>query len=259
MNLAHRVALNGVQLDEIDERINIKAVEEGAGKETLSAAGTAAGCGQRITNRRRDTLDIVVKFSMLIDYKDLPSRAELLEKVIKWAADGGYLTVNYKPNRRIYVVLAQAPGGGDLYEWTSVYSLTFRAFSVPYWEEETPRTVRTGTASNAACSMTVDGSAETAADITLYNRSGMTINNVTINAAGNTMTFKNLNMGGNATLTIRHSETGLLVLRVGGRSAMACRTPDSANDTRVKPGTRSFSFSADRACEMLVECRGRFA
>ena len=40
MILAHRAALNGVQLDSLDSRINIKAIEEGAGKETISAVAT---------------------------------------------------------------------------------------------------------------------------------------------------------------------------------------------------------------------------
>ena len=258
MELAHRVALNGVQLDEIDPRINIKGVEENAGKETITGTATAAGSGQRITAWRRDTLDIVVKFSMLIEYNDMPGRTELLEKVIAWAAAGGFLTLNYKPNRRVGVVLAQAPGAGDLYDWTSVYSLTFRAYTIPYWEEETARTATTGTGASGSCSMEVAGSAETVADITLRNMSGMTINNVTVNAAGKVMTFQGLSMGGSESLTISHSN-GLLVLRVGNRSAMAMRTPGSADDLRVKPGVRSFSFSADRACVMTVACRGRFA
>ena len=258
MELAHRVALNGVQLDDIDPRINIKGVEENAGKETITGTATAAGSGQRITARRRDTLDIVVKFSMLIEYNDMPGRTELLEKVIASAAAGGFLTLNYKPNRRIGVVLAQAPGAGDLYDWTSVYSLTFRAYAVPYWEEETPRAAATRAGASGFCSMEVAGSAETVADITLRNASGMTINNVTINAAGKLMTFQGLSMSGSESLMISHSD-GLLVLRVGSRSAMSMRTPGSADDLRVMPGMRNFSFSADRACVMTVACRGRFA
>lgn len=258
MELAHRVALNGVQMDEIDPRINIKGVEENAGKESITGTATAAGSGQRITSWRRDTLDVVIKFSMLIEYDDMPGRAELLEKVIAWAAGGGYLTLNYKPNRRISVVLAQAPGAGDLYDWTSVYSLTFRAYTIPYWEEEAARTASTGIGASGSCSMEVAGSAETVADITIRNQSGMTINNITVNAAGKVMTFQGLSMGGSESLTISHSN-GLLVLRVGSRSAMAMRTPGSADDMRVKPGVRSFSFSADRACVMTVSCRGRFA
>ena len=259
MQLLHRVALNGVQLDEVDDRIIIKGIEEAAGKENISAVSPAYGCGQRVTARHRDTLDVVVKFALNLRTREMTERSTVFELVNAWAANGGVLTVNYKPNRRIRVICAQCPGAGDQYERTTVYSITFRAYAVPYWEEETPVTAATGTASAASCSLNVAGSAETVADITIYNRSGMGINNVTVTADGKSMVFSGLGMGGNDALTISHTADGLLQIRCGGRSAMANRSQGSANDFRMLPGARSFSFSADRACQMSVSVRGRFA
>lgn len=258
MILAHRVALNGVQLDEVDSRIVIKGIEEAAGKETISAVSPAFGCGQRITNRHRDTLDVTIKFSLNIRTTELQERSNIFEAVNRWAAQGGYLTVNYKANRRIYVVCAQNPGAGDQYERTTVYSITFRAYSIPYWEEETARSVDTGTTSNGSCSLEVAGSAETVADISLRNMSGMQINTVNITGAGKTMRFESLGLNANETLTISHTGTGILQIKIGSRSVMSKRTPSSANDFRMIPGVRTFSFNADRACKMSVSCRGRF-
>lgn len=259
MQLLHRVALNGVQLDEVDDRIIIKGIEEAAGKETISAVSPAFGCGQRVTNRHRDTLDVVVKFALNLRTTEMLERSTVFEAVNKWAYNGGILTVNYKENRRLRVVCAQCPGAGDQYERTTVYSITFRAYAVPYWEEDTPRTAATGISSAASCSLDIGGSAETVADVTLYNKSGMTINNATINAAGKAMTFTGLNMGGGDALTISHTNDGLVQIRVSGRSVYANRTTGSANDFTVSPGVRSFSFGADRACQMSVSVRGRFA
>ena len=269
MILAHRAALNGVQLDEIDERINIKGIEEGAGKETTGTVSAAGGAGQRVTNRHRDTLDITVKFSMTTENADqaeeLTDRSELLEKINTWAAGGGWLTINYKPNRRLYVECMQAPGAGDIYEWTSVYTITFRAYALPYWEEDTPVSGTSGTAGSGSVSLNVNGSEETDADITIRNMSGMTINNVTVNAAGKRMDFTSLGLGGNERLVITHQIYGTQrLVRIyitngsSTRSAMARRTSGSANNTNVKPGARTFSFAADRACQMEVSVRGRF-
>ena len=184
MILAHRVALNGTQLDSIDERIIIKSIEEGAGKETITAVSMGTGAGQRITNRRRDTLDVTVKFSMNIDPEELEDRSETLEKINAWAAGGGWLTINYRENRRLLVVCAQAPGAGDIWEWTTVYAITFRAYSVPYWEEEAPVTVTSGTAANGSMNIAVAGSAEAPVEIRVKNMSGMTLNNRRINVGG---------------------------------------------------------------------------
>lgn len=264
MILAHRVALNGVELDELDERINIKAVEEGAGKETISAASTAGGSGQRITGRHRDTMDVVVKFSMTILPEELEERTGVLEKVKAWAAGGGYLTLNYKPNRRAHVVCVQAPGAGDLYEWTTVYSITFRAYALPYWEEATENSKKSGIAASGRVDLEIAGSEQTEADIELDNRSGMQINSATVNADGSVMGFTNLGLGGGEKLVIRHEIIdGQRLLRIliegsGARSVMDKRTEDSADDLYVRPGTRTFRFSADRACQMTVKVRGRF-
>ena len=111
------MALDGVWLDEVDRRIVISGVEPGDGKESISAVDAAAGYGQRVTGSRRSTLDIVVKFKLLQRSRsegNMAERAQLLEAVNAWAASGGVLTVNYKPNRRLNVVLAQAPGEGSL-------------------------------------------------------------------------------------------------------------------------------------------------
>ena len=259
MQLMHRVALNGVQLDEVDDRIIIKGIEEAAGKETISAVSLASGCGQRVTNRHRDTLDVTVKFALNLRTTEMTERSTVFEAVNRWAYNGGYLTVNYKENRRLLVVCAQCPGAGDQYERTTVYSITFRAYGIPYWEEETAVSAGTGTASSASCGLNVAGSAETVADITLYNRSGMEINNVSIVADGKRMTFVSLGMGGGEVLTISHTADGLLQIRCGGRSVMAKRTQESVDDFRLLPGARGFSFSADRACQMAVSVRGRFA
>jgi len=259
MILAHRIALNGLQLDEIDERINIKSITEGAGKETISAAGTAQRNGQRITNRRRDTLDITVKFSMLIGPEEMQERSTLLERINTWAAGGGWLTVNYKSGRRLMVVCAQAPGAGDQYEWTNVYQITFRAYSMPYWEDETAFNSSSAVAASGSFGIQVPGSVETDAEVTVVNKSGMTINTLRLNIAGNEMSFTNLNLGGNQTLIIDHVYTDSLYylrMRIGNRSVLANRA--GADEFVMKPGWRSASFTADRAVQVTVSARGRY-
>lgn len=265
MILAHRAALNGVYMDELDERINIKSIEEGAGKESISAVATAGSAGQRITGRHRDTMDVTVKFSMLIGWEELEERESLLEKVKAWAVGGGYLTINYKNNRRLYVVCAQAPGAGDIYEWTNVYTITFRAYALPYWEEETPVSASTDVVASGSVSVEVNGSAETDAEVIIDNRSGMTINTVTITGAGKQMRFESLGMAGGEKLVITHeivNEKRLQKIYIQNgstkRSVMAKRTGTSVDEFYLSPGRRTFSFSAERACRMTVNVRGRF-
>lgn len=265
MQMKRRVALNGVWLDEVDSRIVISGVEPADGRENITAVDAAAGYGQRITGSRRSTAEMIVKFRILEhghSESGLQARAEVLEKVNAWAAAGGYLTVNYKPDRRLGVVLAQAPGEGSLWDYTKEFTITFRAYAVPYWEQETAKSVSFGgAASSGAGTVQADGSVKTQADVEVRNTSGMTINNVSITVGGNNMTFSGLGLGGSEALVIDHVN-GLVRIRIRNgssyRSAMAMRSMDSADDFRLSPGSSRASFSAQRACAMTVSWRARY-
>lgn len=272
MILKRRVALNGVELDEVDERIVISSVEPADGIEEISPANSAAGFGQRITGYRRNSVDIVVVFRILqrghsVDGQQ--ARSEVLEAVNAWAAaaaperGGAYLTVNYKPERRLHVVLAQAPGEGSLWDWSKDFTITFRAYAVPYWEDEAVSSARIGTDNTSGSgSIQLDGSARTTVDAELLNRSGMSISTATITIGGKAMQFNAMGLAANETLVIDHAG-GLLRIRIRSaagayRSAMDKRAAASADDFTVTPGAVSVSFSCQRACRLTVNWRCRY-
>lgn len=267
MILSRRVALNGAELDEIHEAIVIHAVDVQAGKDNISAVSGAAGNGQRVTARRRDTLDVIVKFAMDIRRDDLQARSEALEAVNAWAAaamEGAWLTVSWKPGRRLRVRLAQAPGEGDLWKWTDDFSITLRAYEVPFWEDEDE------TADAAASGVTsaqkivqIFGSAPAAVAAELRNVSGMTLQTATVSVGGNTMRFDELQLQADETLIVDHTDSGLLTIRIRSgsgliRSAMAKRLPESADDFLAGPGAVRVGFSAQRACQLTVRWRCRY-
>ena len=261
MILSRRVALNGVQLDEIDElgRIVIGKIEEADGSEQISTTAPASGDGQQVLDIRRGTLDVVVHFSLWIRKDDMAARAQLLEKVNAWAAAAapGTMTVNYRPGRQIRVMLAQAPGGKDMREWTAEYEITFRAFTSPFWEDTEEMSATSGIAASGSVGFQVSGNARTAADVTVRNRSGMKADNLSITIAGQTMSLRGLSANG--TLVIDHADNGKyrwLRVRVDGVSALHLIT--GADDFIVQPGQNTLTFSASRAVQVTVSTRGRY-
>ena len=263
MVLKRRVALEGVQLDELDERIIISGIDEAAGKENITAVGNSVGNGQRITGRRRDTLDVTVKFQMAIKNGDMAARSELLDKINGWASGGGWLTVGHRPGKRLLVVLAQAPGGGDMFNWSNEFSIVFRAYSVPYWSDSSDTTVTSSTIASGVVNIDVPGNTETVAGITVANKSGAKIDKVTVNVGGNKMSFTGLAMTGSESLVIDHIQKAdiyylraRLVAGENSRSVLANRT--GANDFYVQPGNVRVTFTADRAVQTTVSARGRY-
>lgn len=261
MVFSHRVALNGVELDEIDSRIIVQGIEEAAGKDQISAVSRFGGTGQRITNRHRDSLDVTVRFSIHAKSGDMATRNEIFEKVNAWAAAGGWLTINYKPDRRLRVIRAQAPAAGDQWKWTNVYSIVFRAYGVPFWQQDPPGRL-TASGSSIARQLGVAGSAETVLEATFKNTSGAVCNTLTIQAGDSTMAFTALGLANNEMLIIDHTEDGLLRIRIQNgsnyRSAMSSRTPESSDDMYVSPGTVSVILTAQRTGSLTITCSGRY-
>lgn len=264
MILKRRVALNGVWLDQVDSRIVISSVEPADGKDNISAVDAAAGYGQRITGNRRSTVDMVVKFRILEhghSGSGQQARAEVLEKINAWAAAGGELTVDYKPGRRLNVILAQAPGEGSLWDYTKEFTITFRAYAIPYWEDA----VASGTSFNAAAgtgsrSIIIEGSAKTQCDVSVANTSGQTMNTCSLSVGGQGMSFTGLGLASGETLVIDHVD-GLVRIRIRGtggayRSAMAMRT--GADDYMVAPGTVTCGYTLEKAGRITVGWRARY-
>ena len=259
---SRRAALNGVQLDEVDPSIVIQSIELADGRDNISAVGTAYGYGQRVTGSRRDTLEVTVKFGIDIRKDNMAGRVTALEAVNAWAAtaaDGAWLTVNYRENRRLWVMLAQAPGEGSAWDWAREYSITFRAYCIPYWEDETPAQAVGAVAQSGSMVLGVPGNTKTVAEIRVANKSGATITSVNITVAGQTMSFTGLSLGGSQALIIDHVLSGKLYYlraRIGNVSVLAKRT--GANDFIVRPGNNSISWSASRAVQVTASVRGRY-
>lgn len=270
MIFSRRVALNGDQLDEVRDAIVIRGIEQAAGKDSITATATGGPFGQRITGARRDSLDITVKFAIDIKRRDLEGRNEALEAVNAWAAaarpetGGAWLTVGHKPERRIRVALAQPAAEGDLWKWADDFSIIFRAFGVPYWEQAEANTIGTdGSSQSGYGSITIGGSAVTQVNAYIQNTSGATVNTATVTVGTKSMSFTGLAMAADETLVIDHADDGLIRIRLRGyggtyRSAMANRTPESADDLTAFPGACAYSFTAQRACRMTVEWRDRY-
>ena len=269
MQLRHRAALNGVELDEVDDRIVIQGIKPGRAKTTQNTISLFGSNGQRLTVNQRDNMDVVVQVALLIRKNDMAARAELLDQVNAWAGaaqkenGGAWLTVNYKENRRMHVYLAEAAEEGDLKEWTNVFDITFRAYGVPYWQEAEPAIYTSASAAYGTGTLNVGGSAQTVADVELANTSGAKIDTATVTIGSRTISFNGLGLMANEALVIDHNSEGRLRLRIrasGGtyRSVLGKRTPESANDLYIMPGAQTVHFHAQRACIMTVRAYGRF-
>lgn len=256
MILSKRVALGGVQLDGLNDWIVIKSIDPGVPRENISAVDTMGGVGQRVTMQHWQTLEVSVTYGIDIPKRSLALRRQIFDAVNAWALTKGWLTVNWLPGRRMWVDKVVLPGSGDLWNWTADFTIVFRAYRVPFWQDSTGTTVTATGVSSGNVTVTVGGMAETPLDVSFKNTSGSSCANISFSINGNTLAFNGINLAAGSTLAITHGTDGLLKAMVGSTSKYGIMT--GGDDLWAKPGNNTLTVSASAAGELTITSYGRY-
>lgn len=257
MILSRRVALNGVQLDQIDNAIVIRKVDAGAPTLSVNAVSRMGSVGQRVTSEHWEMLEVMITYAIDLGKRQMARRKEIFDAVNAWAMGKGWLTVNWMTNRRMWVDKVIVPNGGDMWDWTGEYTIVFRAYSVPFWQEENPASVAANLTSGSVV-LGVGGNVQTVIDLTFKNTSGSTINTFSVSAGGNTISLSDIGLLNGETLQIHHGTDGLLRIVIGSRSVYNKRAAGGADDLYVQPGNVTVSVTAGGSGRLIVTCCGRY-
>lgn len=255
MILTRRAALNGIYLDELHDAVVIRGIDPGVTQENINAVNRMGGAGQRMTSQHWETLEAVVRFAIDIPKRQLEERRQVFEAVCDWARSGGWLTIGNMPGRRLYADKVLLPGSGDLWDWTKDFPITFRAYNIPFWQEEEPETA-SADLTDGQMTVSVAGNVQTVMDVTLKNISGLNIPNIEVTVNGRKITISGINLGGSDTLRIHHGMDGLLRAEVGEVSVYEKLT--GADDLYCEPGTATVQVKAQRALHVTASAIGRY-
>ena len=259
MVLTRRVALGGAQLDEVSNKIVIRGINTGIPHEKIDAVNRMGGWGQRITMQHWSTMDVIVRFAIDVPKKNLAQRRTIWEEVVSWALQKGWLTVDYMPNRRMYVDKVILPSSGDLWTWTDDFQITFLAYNVPFWQDVNPPSVAYRGVSSWTATIGVPGQFGTVADVTFHNATNDTMTSFSITTAGKTIALSGISLAGGADLVISHGTDGLLRVTAGSTSVFDKITAASSDDLYIDPGTAAISMTAGKSGNITVSCYGRYA
>lgn len=262
MQLKHRVALNGVQMDSLDSRMMVLSVATQAPQEN-DVTAQRGGIGTRFIRKQRTGLDVAVQCAMDIKKDSMDEREELMEAVASWAGSlPGWLTTAQKPGRRFRAESVKLPAAGDPFEWTNKYTFTFTAHAVPYWQDSEATEVTITAADENVSSIINPGTEATVCDASLTNPGSETIDSLTVRIGSSSFIFSGLGLEAGETLVISHDEEGLLNIRIRNgttyRTAMDKRTPESANDLAAAPGSNTIMITAAEDMTGTVSLYGRY-
>lgn len=214
MRLTRRAALGGIQLDQADQAIVIRGINPGVPHETMNAVSMMGGAGQRLTVQHWDWLEASVTFAIDLPKRQLAERRAVFDKAIAWAMRKGWLTMTPMSGKRMFVDKVVVPGSGDLWEWLNDYTIIFRAYAVPFWQDSTKTETEIAAADSGAGSITVPGTADTVCDAEILNAGNETIDDLNIRVGGSVMTFEDLGLEAGEALVVSHGNDGLVSIRI---------------------------------------------
>ena len=249
MTSAYRVWLDGRSLTEVDPSILITDVVEHGPKMNISSCSNARYDGMRMMRKTRQSLSVSI--CLEIRERRRERRQDVMEKIALWAGSGKALSISTRPGQRLLVALEEMPEEISSQRWTQEVALTFTAYAIPYWEDETPVRVYAHGKSGQT-SITPAGCTGCFLEAVIVNSSENTLTQVKIQANGHTMELKGMSVAPEEKLEIRYDEEGLLHLPFRFRTAQSC------DDLLLMPGKRNeIAFEADQHVTMTLCARGR--
>lgn len=274
MILSRRIAMENEWLDELDDSIVIQSVKPGVANKTVNSVSRMSGTGHRITEERWDPMETAVTFAIDLPKRELKARQEVFDKVVTWASRKGMIRVNSKTNKYLYVEQTTIEGGFDFWDWTKEYTITFKAYSIPFWQSNriTGNFVSQdnyGTQNKAELPV-VGGDMKTVVDLTITNNSGATIPTIEITTEResrnviSTLKLQNVKFQSGQYITVHHGDDGVLRIRRyksdGSYDAiMECVSSDSSDDLFITPGAnRTILVNTSRSVAVSYGYRGRF-
>ena len=248
-------ALNGQGLQDIDPAICVTDIRESVPAMTFAAAANARRDGSRLLRAQRQSLSVRITFE--IHEYDAARRKAIAVRACDWAREG-FLTVSDRPGQRLYAVCDQLPAIPSALQWTDQLTVGFTAYALPYWQDAVPiRAAFRGTAGETC--LIPGGTAPCFLEAKIEAAEG-TVNAMTVAVNGRAYRFADLNLQKGQAFEIGYEDgSQRQFMRIGDRSALRCRTADSADDLPLLPRTRNnIAVTADGPVNAQFYGRGLY-
>lgn len=241
----YRAALDGVQLDSLDDSIYIYDVIETPAKLSMKAAEKPGTDGTHITVVHRTSLQIEIQF--VIRKRKPDERQSVMDKVASWSA-GKVLTTSTRSGKRLRCMCVGLPAIDSALKWTETLSLTLAAYEIPYWESISGNHVIKNGVQEHSMTVYVEGSAPTILHAEVTNVGAVTINSITFSAGSSILVLSALGLKASETLLISEDDAGRLTINIRGsdglRSRYSCLQPQSTDNLEIRPGSNTVRASA---------------
>lgn len=244
--------LNNVALSEVSPDIYISDIEY---EPTMSKASTNAigkRDGQYSGHEKYVESNKITVYFEARAYKTA-DRQRIVQDVIAWGANGGWLQCSDRIGQRIYVKASKLPNISSVMRWLDNLSIEFTAYDYPFWVGDFPSTV---TLENGATgTLFLPGVWRSQAELSVLALSSVTSINVQV---GNTnLILSGLAMESGDVLTLTYTdENHIMEIKHGSTSVLNKRAAESDDDLLAEPGSNDLAFTSDGFAFCTIKVKG---
>ncbi len=233
------VTLNGQELARSGScPVYVEDISESPTMETSTLpAGNASGLW--VQNNMRSKLDVTI--SVYIKTHSISDRAKAFAKIAEWAAQAvnspGKLTVSYREGQHLVCICSKPPTLPSTSSNTSRISMTFTAFSCPYWHGSAiASTTATAIAANKTAVVKINPTGTIGmiakVDVNFQNKGADPMTAVEVITPLTRMTLSGLSIPSGKSVYIKHDvyTDVLIIVDSNGNRLAHCRTPNSDDD-----------------------------
>lgn len=254
------IALNGVELHSISNAIVIQGISEQSPNWNIATGAKAEAIGQFVNRFEKRYREVSVRFALAIK-RDMPLRVAIIQQVNAWAAKGGVLSVDYRDGQRLRVICAALPTI-NTDKWAEDYTITFRAYRVPFWEsvEKTQVTISAATSGTTTMNLRETAGGKLCAIAT--NGSGSALTSLGVFANGKRIALTDMSVASGSSVVIDYDENDIQRIRkVTGSSSTSIleyRTTDSDDYVPLEFGSNTIIVSSGVAVSWTLYTYGRW-
>lgn len=248
----YNVWMNDISLTEIDPAIYIADISYQAAKPSRSANRLAMADGQHSYGQDYFEESKTTVYFAVREY-NTNKRQRIVQDIVTWAMNGGWLKTSDRIGQRIYVHTSQFPSVASALQWTDNLSVEFTAYDYPFWQDETANTIDLNSGDEG--DLFVPGVRKTVVEAVIVPSEPMT--GFAIECGDTFMGFSDLSIPADQPIKITYTDDHhILTIESNGESLLSNRTTDSDDDLALEPGMGYVYFDAETAAVCTLSVRG---
>lgn len=247
----YEAMLNGINLTSVDPAILITDISYSVPNYDVNGITIAKRHGSRIQAQRKSETSCTITFA--IRAYDTAERNRICQQVVFWARDGGELQTSDRDGQKLKCICTAYPTIQSALRWTDSLSITFTAYTLPWWQEVAEqRLILNGTSGNST--LYVPGTAPEAM-VEVKVTPTQLITWVHLSVRNRVLSLGGMTIGGGDPIVISYDDNMIQSIKVRGISLLPNRSGvDDLIAVCGKPN--SVAFSADGDCQVVFTARG---